>query len=212
MTSPFLKESIKMGRKSKYSQKITEIICEAIATNGGDESGWVAGGISERTFYEWTVRYPQFLQAVESARSQFQKNAPEHLQSLASERLKEALENGQTITWKAQKTTRREHWLPGINGEPDRLKWYQVDTEESYHEECRPTPQWAIERVVPKPCYTLEQLIAIAGEYGLQLVVKDEDLFNRYLAEISSQNNQSDNGTGLTEEAAAEIRGKILGL
>lgn len=200
-----------MGRRSKYNEKIVEVICDAIATNGGDESGWVAGGISKALFYDWLNKYPDFLDLVERARSQFQKNATEYQKNLASERLKEALESGQTIKWKSRRSLRREHWQPRPDGE-DRLVWYQIEDEETEHNEHRPTPQWAIERVVPKPLHTLEQLIAIAGEYGLQLVIKDEDLFNRYLAEVSSQNSQSDSGSGLTEEAASAIRGQILGM
>lgn len=202
---------MKMGRKSKYNQKIVEVICEAIATNGGDESGWLAGGISKPVFYSWLNKYPDFSDGVERARSQFRRNASEQQKGLATKRLDEALESGQTIKWKSRRTLRREHWQPREDGE-DRLAWYQIEEEETEHNEHRPTPQWAIERVMPKPLHTLEQLIAIAGEYGLQLVIKDEDLFNRYLAEVSSQNSQSDNGTGLTEEAASAIRSQILGM
>lgn len=198
--------------KSKYSQAVVETICNASATNGGDESGWVAGGISKPTFYDWLNRYPDFSDSVEKARLQFQKNASERLKTLASERLTEVLENGQTIKWKSQKTVRRERWIPGENGSPDWLKWYQIDTEESTHYEHRPTPQWAIERVIAKPLQTLEQLIAVASEYGLQLTIKDADLFSRYLTEVTSQDSSSDNGAGLTEEATDQIRARILGL
>ena len=201
-----------MSRKSKYSAKVVEIICNAIATNGGDESGWVAGGIHKDTFYSWLNSYPDFSDSVERARSQFRQNAPQYQKKLACDRLTEALENGQTIKWNSQKNIRREHWIPGKNGEPDKLIWYQLEAENSTNNEQRPTPQWAIERIVPKPLQTLEQLIAVASEYGLQLTIKDADLFNKYLAEIGSQDSSDNNGAGLTDEAADQIRTRILGL
>jgi hypothetical protein len=93
-----------------------------------------------------------------------------------------------------------------------RTKWYQLHTEEAENHEHRPTPQWAIERVIPKPMVTFEQLMAAASEYGCAVVIKDADLFNRYIQEIGSEDSKGNSRAGLTEEEASEIRAKILGL
>lgn len=137
--------------KTKYSQEIQQIICEAIASEGGDEVGWQAGEISRDTFYVWMRRYPDFSEAVATARSQFRKRCPAYQKGLALEKLTEALEQGQIVRWKTKKTRRLEHYVPGKDGAPDVLKWYQEETTEDEHEEHRPTPKWAIERVIPRP-------------------------------------------------------------
>lgn len=198
--------------RSKYNEEIQEIICQAIASEGGDRAGWVAGGISEPTFYSWINKYPEFFKAVEQARIDFRLRCPKYQKEKALEKLTDALENGHVVKWKTHKRLRREHWVPGKNGEPDILKWYEEEEENTDHTEARPTPQWAIERVIPKPLWTMEQLIAVANEYGLQLTIKDADLFNRYIAEVGDRNNQDDTGSGITEETADQIRGRILGL
>lgn len=201
-----------MGRNSKYSKELVDIICEAITTQGGDEPGWIAGGIAKSTFYKWMEDHPDFSDAVEKARKDFQKRCPQYQKDKALEKLTDALENGHIIRWKTHRRLRKEHWVPGKDGQPDYLKWYQQEEEETEHTETRPTPQWAIERIIPKPMWTMEQLIAVANEYGLQVTVKDADLFNRYIAEIGDRDNQGDTGAGITEETAEQIRGRILGL
>jgi hypothetical protein len=137
--------------KSKYNQEIQEIICEAIANEGGDEVGWLAGGIGRDTFYTWIRKYSDFADAVATARSQFRKRCPPYQKGLALAKLTEALEHGQVIRWKTRKTRRLEHYVPGKDGDPDVLKWYQEEVTEDDHEEHRPCPKWAIERVVPRP-------------------------------------------------------------
>ena len=161
--------------KSKYSQEIQEIICEAIATEGGDEVGWRAGGISKATFYKWIEAHPDFKDAVGKARSQFQKRCPAYQKGLALDRLTEALEHGQPIHWTTKKSKRLEHWVPGKDGQPDKLKWYQVETTEEEHTEHRPAPKWAIERVIPRPIEDdVNAAIAFLERHGFKVIVDGE--------------------------------------
>lgn len=197
-----------MGRKSKYNPEISKIICDAIAQNGGHESGWIAGQINHDTFYEWLKKYPDFADAVERSQREFQKNCPEEIKQTALQKLQDALENGHKVTWKTKGIKRIDRFDSDGN-----LRWFQLETTETEHIESRPTPQWAIERVIPKPIWSVEQLSAIASEYGLQLVVKDAELFKKYLSAIEPENEDNrDSSFGLSEEAANEIRRQILGL
>jgi hypothetical protein len=193
--------------KSKYTEETVEKILEAIACDGCDESGWLAGSISHETFYTWQSKYPDFSESVVRAKEEFRKYCPEAQVKKARDKLNDALENGHRIRWRSQSTKRIDHY-----NSDGSLKWYQIHTEEASKEEDRPTPQWAIERVIPRPINTLDQLIAAASEYGCTVVVKDADLFNRYLQEVSSESNKGNSRAGLTEEEAASIRAKILGL
>jgi hypothetical protein len=198
--------------KSRYSQELAERICDAIATEGGDESGWIAGGISKATFYKWFSDFPDFRDKVERSRAEFRTNAPTHQRRAAAQKLTETLEHGQTVRWKKHIS---EKTMTRYKGDSKKGRILYTDVFSAYEEdnvETRPTPNWAIERVLPKPLNTLEQLLAAASEYGLTLVVKDADLFNRYLAEVGSQDNKGQSRSGLTEEAADEIRRRILGV
>ncbi len=193
--------------KSKYVPETVDRIIGAIARDGCDESGWLAGGIKERTFYEWQVKFPQFQQLVAHAKEEFRKYCPEEQSRLAREKLTQALTEGQTIRRRSSRKMKIEHF--SANGD---LIWYQLHDEEKQNDDIMPPPKWAIDRVLPKPLNTIEQILAAASEYGCTLVVKDADLFNRYLQEASGNDSKGDSKQGLTEEEAAAIRAKILGL
>ncbi|NEP10863.1 MAG: hypothetical protein F6K14_11745 [Symploca sp. SIO2C1] len=175
-----------MPRKSRYNQEIVETICEAIATEGGDEVGWLAGGISEPTFYAWMKRYPEFGEAVVRAREDFRKRCPKYQKGLALAKLTEALENGQPIKWTTKKTRRLDHYVPGKKGEPAKLVWYDEETITEEHIEHRPTPKWAIERVIPRPIEDdLNVAIAFVEKNGFKVIVEDEEIIQQWL---NSQN------------------------
>jgi len=193
--------------RSKYTPERVEKIVEAIATNGGDESGWVAGKISSTTFYDWIAKYPEFSESIERAREKFKKNAPLHQKKLAKERLTEVLEDGQTITWKTTRTRRLNHCTP--NG---KLKWYQEETVSETHEENRGVPQWAIDRILPKAPPDIESAIALLEQHGY-IVTLPTDQIAEFVAQANAQAGEGGNGNlGLTEEAANTIRARILGV
>lgn len=193
--------------KTKYSEEIAKIICDAIATQGGDESGWTAGAIDKATFYRWMRDFCDFCNSVVRARAEFRKNAPISQKRSASQKLTDALENGHTIQWEAyEKGTI-------IRYKGDGTVWYTEERDlKTGHTERRPTPQWAIDRVIPKPVWTLDQLNAVAAEIGCVVVVKDAELFNRYLSEVASQSSKTDTRTGLSDEGVHQIRARILGV
>jgi hypothetical protein len=62
--------------KSKYKPDTVEKILEAIARDGCDGSGWLAGGISEAIFYTWQRQDSEFLQSVVRAKEEFRKYCP----------------------------------------------------------------------------------------------------------------------------------------
>ncbi len=162
-----------MPRKSRYNQEIVETICEAIATEGGDEVGWLAGGISEPTFYAWMKRYPEFREAVVHARDDFRKRCPKYQKGLALQKLTEALENGQPIKWTTKRTRRLEHYVPSKNG--PKLVWFQEENFIDEHTEHRPAPKWAIERVIPRPIEDdINAAIAFIERHGFRVVADGE--------------------------------------
>lgn len=198
--------------KTKYSEEIAKIICDAIATQGGDESGWTAGAISQSTFYQWIKNYSEFSESVERARAEFRKNAPITQKRAASQRLTDVLENGQIIKWKKVIGARTVTRYRGSAKNKDILFTDIFSGYTEYNVEYRPTPQWAIERVIPKPVKSFEDLNVAAAEIGCEVVIKDADLFNRYFAEVEKQGIQESTRTGLSDEGVYQIRRRILGL
>lgn len=171
-----------VARKSKYTPDIQDTICEAIATEGGDEVGWRAGGINAATFYRWLNRYSDFRDAVEQARRDFRERCPAYQKDLALEKLTDALENGQLIRWTTIKTRRLDHFYPGKDGQPDTLKWYQIETTEEEHIEHRPTPKWAIERVIPRPIEDdVNAAIAFLERQGFKVIVDNIEVINQWV-------------------------------
>lgn len=203
-----------MGRKGKYSKELAQTIHDAIAVDGGDESGWLAGGIQKTAFYDWIKKYPEFAELVERARKEYRKNAPARVKKLAQDRLTDALENGQTIKWTTKKTRRTEHFIPTPNkDEPDKLVWYQVELMEDEHIEERPTPQWAIDRVLPKPVENVNDAIALVERYGLKVVIGDAELFEQYIiAQNDQEGTEGNSGRGISPETANDVRARILGV
>jgi hypothetical protein len=166
---------IDMPRKSRYNQEIVQIICEAIATEGGDEVGWRAGGISHDTFYAWIKRHPDFAEAVGRAREEFRKRCPAYQKGLALQKLTEALEHGQPIKWTTTRNRRLNHYVPGKNGEPPKLVWFQEESFTDEHTEHRPAPKWAIERVIPRPIEDdINAAIAFIERHGYRVVADGE--------------------------------------
>ena len=204
-----------MARNTKYSQELAQTIYDAIALGGGDESGWVAGNIGQTTFYKWFKDNREFRELIGRARKAAQKNAPARVKKLATDRVTEALENGQTIRWTTKKTRKIEHFAPAKEkGESDKLVWYQVESTEEEHIEERPTPQWAIDRVLPKPIENVNDAIALIERYGLKVVIGDAELFERYniLAQNTEEGAEGNGSRGISPETANDIRARILGI
>lgn len=132
-------------------------------------------------------------------------NCPLYQKDLGIKKLTDVLEHGQTVKWKTTKSRSIEQFLPdGI------LKSYQIEITEEEHIEQLPTPQWAIERVIPK---NIDEAISIVRQYGLDVVIGDEALFSEWIATQTRQKgDKSDTGEGLTESAANIIRARILGI
>ena len=186
-----------MPRKSRYNQEIQEIICEAIATEVGDEVGWKAGGIGKTTFYKWIEDKPEFRNAVARAKDEFRKRCPKYQKGLALQKLTEALEHGQPIKWTTKKTRRLDHYIPGKNGQRQE-KWHQEETIIEEHTEHRPTPKWAIERVIPRPIEDdINVAIAFLERHGFKVIVEDEEIVREWL--------DSQNGHKVTKELPGSV-------
>jgi hypothetical protein len=139
--------------KSKYTEETVKKICEAIARDGCDEPGWLAGGISKDTFYQWQNKYPEFSDLIAQAKADFKKFCPEEVSRLAHSKLIDALENGQTIKRRSQTIKQIRHYNKEGN-----LFWSQEHIETKEHDDVMPTPKWAIDRVIPRPTNELEAL------------------------------------------------------
>lgn len=124
---------------------------DAIRSTGSDKAGWGAGAISEKTFYTWCNKYPQFAQDVTRARETFRYVCPDSLKLKALENLRDYLFNGATIT-----TTSRE-----IIKAPDGTVLRVVEkVSKSQH----PMPNWVADRILGKKLEVLEAMQVLLAE------------------------------------------------
>ena len=87
--------------KSKYTEEMSAIICEAISKTGRESAGIKAGGISRSTYYNWKDSIPEFRAAISYAlevfRSRLWESDP-YLVNDAVNSLKSLLD-GRKETW-----------------------------------------------------------------------------------------------------------------
>lgn len=195
------------GRKTKYTSALAQKIFDAIADSGSHRAAWESAEIHHSTFYDWRKKYPEFSAGIAKAEEIFRQKLDNDFVDLANQRLREVLEKGVTIRWKKSETRTREVICPD-SGSVLRVIRETVD---STSEEFRGVPSWAIERALPKPIRDLDDLAAIAAEFGCAVVVKDFQLFKDYLR-ANTPDLPGKKGVGLSSETTARIRSEILGI
>lgn len=131
--------------KSRYTQTLVLSILNAIRQQGGDRSGWEAGGISEATFYKWQQQYPEFREAVAQAKDDYRRNCPQEIKKQARKSLSDYLFNGTIEAWEATET------LTDASGQIISIKQISKTVR-------RGPPQWAIDRVLGQPINELESI------------------------------------------------------
>jgi hypothetical protein len=72
------------------------------------------------------------------------------------------------------------------------------------------TPQWVFDRILPTD--DLGAAVKILQQYGLDVVIKDEDKFTQLLESYVSRKDGKSARKGLTDDEANEIRARILGV
>lgn len=194
--------------KSKYTPEIVQKIIDAIAATGKDEPGWLAGEISETTFYAWQEKYPEFSELVVKAKDEYRDTCPETLVRQAKKAFADYLFGRMTRVHYTKET--------GVNAR----------TGEPYEKEIVQhipvgVPRWAIERVLGKPLDVLEAVKTLA-EAGIlpkwitQAVSNEignaRKGITEVLAGVLPDSDTERHRPGLSEETAAIIRSHILGV
>lgn len=195
----------KTGRKSKYCPELVEEIVTAIAVNGVDSAGW-DGRISKDTFYEWLKHKPDFSDMVVEARLEYRKSLPESKHRQANKAFAQYLygEMERIIV-----TTERGHSEKSGAYESETIKRVPVGV-----------PKWAIDRVLGTQMSEIEALSVLvqAGWLPrgiLNIAIAEVDKLKTTLREVFAgilPDKGTDAKPGLSDEAAASIRAKILGI
>lgn len=181
----------RIGRKGVYTEEIKDTIVSVIASEGTDQAGFEAGGISKATFYAWIKSNPDFQDAIHGARKEFKQTCDSRLKRLARGRLREYLEQGQIIT--REKTEVEEH-----RNEHNQV--FLTINRTGIHTERRATPAWVINKILASPVGDLNQAIAMVQSAGFQVIDPTLPLEREQQAQ------------GLTPEAAAIIKAQLLGI
>lgn len=194
--------------KSKYTPDRVQTILDAVASIGTDRAGWLAGSLSEATFYDWLKRYPEFSEGVVEAKAEYRNTCPDVLVRQAKKAFSDYLFGRMERVVYTKET--------GIS----------LRTGEPYEKEITQripvgVPRWAIERVLGKPLDILEAVstLADAGVLPRWLVqaVNDEvgnartgitEVFTGVLPDRESRRVRP----GLSEETAGAIRAHLLGI
>lgn len=131
------------GRKPKYSPELADLIVEVIAQTGSDKAAIAAAGIRAGTFYRWLNEKSDFCERVAIAKEEFTRTAPETFVSQANQILHNYLFIGHVETW----TAKEVHKDTAGN---------VIKTVERVSKVVKPTPPWAIDRVLGKSYDELE--------------------------------------------------------
>lgn len=190
--------------KSRYCTEIVQQICDRIALEGTDESGF-RGLIGKETYYVWLRTRQDFSDAVKEAKAEYRRNRPEADRRQARKAFVSYLYGDmQKII------SRREEGE--IDGKP---YWKETTTRVPVG-----TPKWAIERVLGKDAASEIEALVTLVEAGwiqrevLNLAIGELDRVKETLRQVFAgilPNGESAR-PGLTDETADLIRGKILGI
>lgn len=131
------------GRKPKYSQELADLIVEVISQTGADKSAIAAAGIRAGTFYRWLNEKSDFCERVARAKAEFRALVPESYIEQAKSTLHNYLFNGAVETWSSKEVYKDD------NGNI-------IKTIEKVSKVVKPTPPWAIDRVLGKSYDELE--------------------------------------------------------
>jgi hypothetical protein len=199
--------------KSKYSPELTEIICNAIATYGTDESGFHAGDIGKNTFYVWLDKNQDFRDAVAVAKKEYRTSTKPSLKRLGNRALLDYLQGNMVKVAHVRKE------VVSPTGEIIEL------------EEHRTTPvgvpQWAVERALGADLTEIEALERLAEGGMIPTWVLDcaNKIFDEARRQVKTllcgaipeplayQLNQEREATGgLSEDTYNRIRSQIMGI
>jgi hypothetical protein len=193
------------GRSSKYTPELVEEIVTAIAVHGVDSAGF-EGRIAKDTFYQWLKNKPDFSDLVVEAKSEYRRSLPETKYRQANLAFSQYLygEMERVIV-----TTEKGHSEKSGVYESETIKRVPVGV-----------PKWAIDRVLGTQMSEIEALSVLvqAGWFPrgiLNVAIAEVDKLKTTLQQVFA-GILPDKGTsakpGLSEEMAAEIRAKILGI
>lgn len=199
--------------KSRYSPELTEIICNAIAVSGTDEAGWIAGEISKPTFYTWANRFPDFLDAVNTAKTEYRKSGTNNIKRLGKKALLDYLEGRMTKTSYVKKQV-----LSPAGDVVELEAWRTAPVG---------VPQWAVVRALGEDITEVEALSRLAELNLIPSWVVDcaERILDKAREEISTilraelpeplayeLAKEREQSGGLSAETVGRIRAEIMGI
>jgi AcrR family transcriptional regulator len=191
--------------KGKYTPENVDRCLQAIALHGTDKAGYESVPINKATFYCWFSDKPEFREGVLDARSRWQtaQGTPAKLQ--AWEVLRRYLFEGQVVHWTIVKDAMC----------PDGTIVQLTETRTIR----KPTPQWVIDRYLGKTIHELEALNAIAQWLPagiLEVIAGEINGSTEAIREAFTGALPAGGGAaakpGLSDDVAAAIRAKILGI
>ncbi len=140
-----------VGRKPKYSLELANLIIDVLSRTGSDKAAYSAAGIRAGTYYRWLNEKSEFNERVAQAKEDFSRTAPEAFVKQTNQVLYDYLFTGHIETW----TAREVHKDSSGN---------IVRTVERVSKVVKPTPPWAIERVLGKNLPVLEAMQVLLTE------------------------------------------------
>ncbi|NEP53456.1 MAG: hypothetical protein F6K65_33535 [Moorea sp. SIO3C2] len=184
-----------MSRRKFTAETVLKIL-EAIEKYGFKKVGAQIAGVDKATLHSWARKHPIFDEAIKDALLKFQRNTVgTELGDLAIAAAKKMLREGKIVktTMRPGKQTLNRYSAEG------RLLYTEVkEFEETVRITHYPPPDHLIKQIIAP--YNLDEAIAMIRAAGYEVIDPND---------ISVS---SDQGSGITDDTAALIRGKILGV
>lgn len=193
--------------KSKYTEETVQAICDAIALHGLDRYGWEAGQISEPTFYDWKKRYSEFSESIAQAKKEWYEAQSEGARRQAYKALSDYLHGRAVERWDCYDDT--------LDRDGNIVTLHKSRTVQ------RGVPQWVIDRYLGPPIHEIEALKVLVNagwfpSWVIQLSVDEISKCRKAIREavvgLLPERGGSTRSLGLSNETAAAIRAKILGV
>lgn len=148
-----------MSNATKYNLQTVEAIISELAKSGCVATACQVSNITQVSFYKWIKKYPDFATQVETAKEEFRRSRPEEIKEQARRCIADYLFRGNIIEWETTGET-----IKRIEDAKGNLKSIERETFTKKHREKRPTPQWAIDRILGKNIEILDAIQILLSE------------------------------------------------
>jgi hypothetical protein len=196
-----------MAGSTKYTKELVEDLCNHLANGETITYACEQVGIGSDTFKNWRKNKPEFRKKYKEAINTFRTLCPPRVKGAAKGRIAKLVLEGHIISQERSIVNEK----PILSEDGNRIEGWTITSRQIIKTNTNMgTPQWVFDRILPTD--DLGAAVKILQQYGLDVVIKDEDKFTQLLESYVSRKDGKSARKGLTDDEANEIRARILGV